>query len=57
MVVPLGPPARQYIMKLERTTDAEGRVTFKRTDVYNGVGVQFIPFHDESGQSYSGQGG
>jgi protein-L-isoaspartate(D-aspartate) O-methyltransferase len=57
MVVPLGPPARQYIMKLERTTDAEGRVTFKRTDVYNGVGVQFIPFHDEQGQSYSGQGG
>lgn len=57
MVVPLGPPARQYIMKVERSTDAEGRVTLKRTDVYNGVGVQFIPFRDERGQSYSGQGG
>ena len=57
MVVPLGPPARQYIMKVELTPDAEGKVTIKRTDVYNGVGVQFIPFHDERGQSYSGQGG
>ena len=57
MVVPLGPPARQYIMKVERITDEKGGVTLKRTDVYNGVGVQFIPFHDEQGQSYSGQGG
>ena len=57
IVVPLGPPARQYIMKVERFTDAEGATTFRRTDVYNGVGVQFIPFHDEQGQSYSGQGG
>jgi protein-L-isoaspartate(D-aspartate) O-methyltransferase len=56
MVVPLGPPARQYIMKVERTTDEKGVATFKRTDVYNGVGVQFIPFHNEQGQSYSGQG-
>jgi protein-L-isoaspartate(D-aspartate) O-methyltransferase len=56
MVVPLGPPARQYIMKVERVTDEKGVATFKRTDVYNGVGVQFIPFHDEQGQSYSGQG-
>jgi protein-L-isoaspartate(D-aspartate) O-methyltransferase len=57
MVVPLGPPARQYIMKVERITDEKGGVTLKRTDVYNGVGVQFIPFHDERGRSYSGQGG
>ncbi len=57
MVVPLGPPARQYIMKVERVTDEKGGVTLKRTDVYNGVGVQFIPFHNEQGQSYSGQGG
>jgi protein-L-isoaspartate(D-aspartate) O-methyltransferase len=57
MVVPLGPPARQYIMKVERITDEKGGVTLKRTDVYNGVGVQFIPFHDERGASYSGQGG
>ena len=53
IVVPLGPPARQYIMKVERTTES-GVTSLKRTDVYNGVGVQFIPFRDDSGRSYSG---
>lgn len=56
IVVPLGPPARQYIMKVEMKTSASGERRFERTDVYNGVGVQFIPFRDERGQSYSGQG-
>jgi protein-L-isoaspartate(D-aspartate) O-methyltransferase len=56
MVVPLGPPARQYIMKVERVTNEKGTITLKRTDVYNGVGVRFIPFRNEQGQSYSSQG-
>jgi protein-L-isoaspartate(D-aspartate) O-methyltransferase len=55
MVVPLGPPARQYIMKVERSRDDKGNVTLKRTDVYNGLSVKFIPFLDEQGHSYSGQ--
>jgi protein-L-isoaspartate(D-aspartate) O-methyltransferase len=56
MVVPLGPPARQYIMKVERVTDEKGTITLKRTDVYNGVGVRFIPFRNDQGKSYSSQG-
>ncbi len=56
MVVPLGPPARQYIMKVERVTDEKGNVTLKRTDVYNGLSVKFIPFRNEQGKSYSSQG-
>ncbi len=56
MVVPLGPPARQYIMKVERVTDEKGAVTLKRTDVYNGVSVKFIPFRNDQGKSYSSQG-
>jgi protein-L-isoaspartate(D-aspartate) O-methyltransferase len=55
MVVPLGPPGRQYIMKVERSKDAEGHAVLKRTDVYNGLEVKFIPFRDESGHSYSGK--
>jgi len=55
MVVPLGPPGRQYIMKVERATDAAGHAVLKRTDVYNGLEVKFIPFRDESGKSYSGK--
>ncbi len=55
MVVPLGPPARQYIMKVERSKDDKGNTILKRTDVYNGLSVKFIPFLDEQGRSYSGQ--
>lgn len=54
MVVPLGPPGRQLIMKVERIVDENGVETTRRTDVYNGVGVQFIPFRDDLGRSYSG---
>ena len=54
MVVPLGPPGRQHIMEVKKTTDAAGNEVLKRRDVYNGLGVKFIPFRDEKGGSYSG---
>jgi protein-L-isoaspartate(D-aspartate) O-methyltransferase len=54
MVVPLGPPGRQHIMEVKKTTDATGAEVLKRRDVYNGGGVKFIPFRDEKGSSYSG---
>jgi protein-L-isoaspartate(D-aspartate) O-methyltransferase len=56
MVVPLGPPGRQYIMKVEKEKDEKGNISLKRTDVYNGLSVSFIPFLNEQGQSYSSQG-
>jgi len=54
MVVPLGPPGRQHIMEVKKTTDEEGNIVLKRRDVYNGMAVKFIPFRDEAGSSYSG---
>ncbi|MDR2630838.1 MAG: protein-L-isoaspartate O-methyltransferase [Spirochaetaceae bacterium] len=53
MVLPLGPPGRQYIMEVKKTTAADGSITLTRRDVYNGLGVSFIPFRDETGASYS----
>ncbi len=53
MVVPLGPPGRQYIMEVKKDVDEAGNVTLKRRDVYNGLSVKFIPFRDEAGKSYS----
>ncbi|MCL2128913.1 MAG: protein-L-isoaspartate O-methyltransferase [Treponema sp.] len=53
MVLPLGPPGRQYIMEIKKLVDEDGTVTLSRRDVYNGQGVQFIPFRDEEGTSYS----
>jgi protein-L-isoaspartate(D-aspartate) O-methyltransferase len=53
MVLPLGPPGRQYIMEVIKTENEDGTVTLSRRDVYNGLSVKFIPFRDEGGTSYS----
>lgn len=54
MVVPLGPPGRQYIMEVKKTLNEAGQLTLQRRDVYNGLSVKFIPFRDTEGTSYSG---
>jgi protein-L-isoaspartate(D-aspartate) O-methyltransferase len=53
MVLPLGPPNRQYIMEVIKTEDEDGLITLSRRDVYNGLSVKFIPFRDDAGVSYS----
>jgi protein-L-isoaspartate(D-aspartate) O-methyltransferase len=53
MVLPLGPPNRQYIMEIVKHEEADGSITLSRRDVYNGQSVKFIPFRDEGGVSYS----
>jgi len=53
MVLPLGPPNRQYIMEIVKEVDTNGSIILKRRDVYNGQSVKFIPFRDERGTSYS----
>jgi protein-L-isoaspartate(D-aspartate) O-methyltransferase len=53
MVLPLGPPQRQYIMEVKKEVAEDGTITLNRRDVYNGLRVKFIPFRDELGSSYS----
>jgi protein-L-isoaspartate(D-aspartate) O-methyltransferase len=53
MVLPLGPPGRQYIMEVKKEEAADGTLTLSRRDVYNGLRVSFIPFRDAAGGSYS----
>jgi len=53
MVLPLGPPNRQYIMEIVKNEAPDGSITLSRRDVYNGQSVKFIPFRDEGGASYS----
>jgi protein-L-isoaspartate(D-aspartate) O-methyltransferase len=53
MVLPLGPPNRQYIMEIVKHEEADGSITLSRRDVYNGLSVRFIPFRDDRGTSYS----
>ena len=44
MVVPLGPPGKQYVMKVFREKNSDGDMITRRKDMYNGVSVRFIPF-------------
>jgi protein-L-isoaspartate(D-aspartate) O-methyltransferase len=53
MVLPLGPPNRQYIMEIVKDEAEDGSITLSRRDVYNGLSVKFIPFRDDRGSSYS----
>ncbi|MCL2209974.1 MAG: protein-L-isoaspartate O-methyltransferase [Treponema sp.] len=53
MVLPLGPPNRQYIMEIVKHEAEDGSITLSRRDVYNGQSVKFIPFRDDAGASYS----
>lgn len=53
MIIPLGPPGKQFIMEVKKSTDENGNIVLKRRDVYNGLSVKFIPFRNESGQGYS----
>ncbi|MDR3192209.1 MAG: protein-L-isoaspartate O-methyltransferase [Treponema sp.] len=53
MVLPLGPPQRQYIMQVTKEVAKDGAIILNRRDVYNGLRVKFIPFRDEAGTSYS----
>jgi protein-L-isoaspartate(D-aspartate) O-methyltransferase len=53
MVLPLGPPGRQYIMEVKKEEAEDGTITLSRRDVYSGLRVSFIPFRDEAGGSYS----
>jgi len=52
MVLPLGPPNRQYIMEVVKN-EMDGITTLSRRDIYNGMSVKFIPFRDDKGASYS----
>jgi protein-L-isoaspartate(D-aspartate) O-methyltransferase len=44
MVIPVGPPGAQRILRVVKEADAGGQVAVKRTDIYNGRPVPFVPF-------------
>jgi protein-L-isoaspartate(D-aspartate) O-methyltransferase len=44
MVIPVGPPGAQHVLKVVKNVDAEGRVSVARSDIYNGYIIPFVPF-------------
>jgi protein-L-isoaspartate(D-aspartate) O-methyltransferase len=49
MVIPVGPPSGQTILKISKEVMDDGSVNFKREDIYHGRKVIFVPFTSEQG--------
>jgi protein-L-isoaspartate(D-aspartate) O-methyltransferase len=54
MVIPVGPPGAQHVLKVTRATAADGSVTVARSDIYNGKIVPFVPFTKLDGDKITG---
>jgi protein-L-isoaspartate(D-aspartate) O-methyltransferase len=44
MVIPVGPPGAQHVLKVTKQAAADGSVTIARSDIYNGRVVPFVAF-------------
>jgi protein-L-isoaspartate(D-aspartate) O-methyltransferase len=43
MVIPVGPPGAQHILKAVKTADAEGALGVTRSDIFGGKVIPFVP--------------
>ena len=44
MVIPVGPPGAQHVLKIVKSQGKDGEITVARSDIYNGRIVPFVPF-------------
>jgi protein-L-isoaspartate(D-aspartate) O-methyltransferase len=44
MVIPVGPPGAQHVLKVIKKINADGSLTAVRSDIYNGQIQPFVPF-------------
>ena len=44
MVIPVGPPGAQHVIKAVKTRDAGGALSVARSDIYGGAIIPFVPF-------------
>ena len=50
MVIPVGPPSGQTILRIVKHVSADGSVTLEREDIYHGQNtIVFVPFTSKSG--------
>jgi protein-L-isoaspartate(D-aspartate) O-methyltransferase len=54
MVIPVGPPGAQRVLKVIKSEDAEGQITVARSDIYGGRIVPFVPFTKLEGEQIVG---
>jgi protein-L-isoaspartate(D-aspartate) O-methyltransferase len=44
MVIPVGPPGAQHVLKVTKKAGSDGAITVARTDIYGGSIINFVPF-------------
>ncbi|TCR85273.1 protein-L-isoaspartate O-methyltransferase [Rhizobium sp. BK376] len=44
MVIPIGPPGAQHVLKIVKNQAADGSIAVDRSDIYHGSVVNFVPF-------------
>ncbi|MET0632483.1 MAG: protein-L-isoaspartate O-methyltransferase [Xanthobacteraceae bacterium] len=54
MVIPVGPPGAQHILKVVKEADPGGQVAVKRSDIYAGRPVPFVAFTKMDGETIKG---
>jgi protein-L-isoaspartate(D-aspartate) O-methyltransferase len=43
MLIPVGPPGVQHLLKITPTKEADGSISLARSDIYNGGTISFVP--------------
>jgi protein-L-isoaspartate(D-aspartate) O-methyltransferase len=54
MVIPVGPPGAQRVLKVEKTKAPDGTISITRSDIYGGKIVPFVPFTKLEGETIKG---
>ncbi len=54
MVIPVGPPGAQHVLKIIKEANPDGTVKISRSDIYNGRVVPFVPFTKLEGDAIVG---
>jgi len=54
MVIPVGPPGAQHVLKVLKEQAPDGTVKITRSDIYNGKIVPFVPFTKLEGETIQG---
>jgi protein-L-isoaspartate(D-aspartate) O-methyltransferase len=44
MLIPVGPPYQQHVLKIIKHVDKQGKATYDKSDIYNGRIVSFVDF-------------
>jgi len=54
MVIPVGPPGAQRVLKVVKNQATDGQLTVARSDIYGGRIVPFVPFTKLEGEQIVG---